>query len=94
MLAPRGGTSFSFTSHSGGTYLCTFTSVEVTSSGPSLQHLLDEFPSVLNKSKVLPKPTHHMQHLLVTEGHPVTAKYQTLDNDMLEAAQNEFADTA
>ena len=66
--------------------------VEAPSSGPSLQHMLDEFPSVLNKSKVLPKPTHRVQHFLVTEGRPVTAKYRRLDNDRLEAPKKEFAE--
>ena len=32
--------------------------VETPSNNPSLQHMLKEFPSVLNKSKALPKPTH------------------------------------
>ena len=47
----------------------------------SLQHMLEEFPKVLNTSKVLPKPTHRLQHFLITEGRPVTAKYRRLDND-------------
>ena len=47
---------------------------------------------MLNTSKVLPKLTHHVQHFLVTEGRPVTAKYRRLDNDRLEAAKKEFAE--
>ena len=39
--------------------------VEALPTSPSLQHVVDEFPRVLNKSKVLPKPTHHVQHFLV-----------------------------
>ena len=42
--------------------------VEARGSIPSLQHVLEEFPKVLNTSKVLPKPTHHLEHFLVTEG--------------------------
>ena len=54
--------------------------------------MLDDFPSVLNKSKVLPTPSHRVQHFLVTEGRPVTAKYRRLDNERLEAAKKEFAE--
>ena len=57
-----------------------------------MQHGLEEFPSVLNTSKVLPKPTHHLEHFLVTEGRPVKAKYRRLDNDRLEAAKKELAE--
>ena len=66
--------------------------VEARGGSPSLQHVLDEFPKVLNTSKVLPKPTHHVEHFLVTEGRPVKAKYRRLDNDRLEAAKKEFAE--
>ena len=65
--------------------------VEARGSSPLLQHVLDEFPSVLNTSKVLPKLTHRVEHFLVTRGHPVTAKYRRLDNNRLEAAKKEFA---
>ena len=44
--------------------------VEARGSSPSLQHVLEEFPKVLNTSKVLPNPTHHVEHFLVTEGRP------------------------
>ena len=47
---------------------------------------------MLNTSKVLPKPTHRVQHFQVTEGSPVTAKYRRLDNDRLEAAKKESAE--
>ena len=47
--------------------------VEARSSGSSLQHVLEEFPGVLNTSKVLPKPTHRVEYILVTEGRPVKA---------------------
>ena len=40
--------------------------VEAPSSTSSLQHVLEDFPNVLNRSKVLPKPTHCMQHFLLT----------------------------
>ena len=61
--------------------------VEPHSGSPFLQYVLGEFPRVLNKSKVLPEPTHCMHHFLVTVGHLVTAKYRQLDNDRLEAAK-------
>ena len=66
--------------------------VEARGSSPSLQHVLDDFPSMLNGSKVLPKLTHRVQHFLVTEGRPVTARYQRLDNERLESAKKEFAE--
>ena len=53
---------------------------------------MEEFPGVLNTSKVLPKPTHRVEHILVTEGRPVRAEYRRLDNDRLEAAKKEFAE--
>ena len=59
---------------------------EACGGSPSLQHVLEEFP------EVLPKPTHRVQHFLVTEGHPVTKKYRRLENDRLEAAKKEFAE--
>ena len=66
--------------------------VEACGSSPSLQHVLDEFPSMLNTSKVLPRPTHRVEHFLVTKGCPVTAKYRRLDNIRLEAVKKEFAE--
>ena len=66
--------------------------VEARGSSSSLQHMLDEFPSVLNTSKVFPNHTHRVEPFLVTEGCPVTAKYRRLDNDRLEAAKKEFAE--
>ena len=66
--------------------------VEACGSSSPLQHLLEDFPSVLNKSKVLLAPTHRVQHFLITEGRPVTAKYRRLDNERLEAAKKEFAE--
>ena len=49
---------------------------------------------MLNRSKVLPTPSHRVQHFLVMEGHPVTAsaRYRRLDNKRLEAAKKEFAE--
>ena len=42
--------------------------VEPRGGVPSLQHGLEEFPSVLNTSKVLPKPTHHVEHFPGVKG--------------------------
>ena len=63
--------------------------VEAPRSSTPRQHVLEDFPSVLNRSKVLPKPSHRMQHFLVTEGRPVTARYQRLNNKRLEAAKKQ-----
>ena len=54
--------------------------------------MLEEFPGVLHTFKVLPKPTHRVEHILVTEGRPVKAKYWRLDNVRREAAKKEFAE--
>ena len=66
--------------------------VKALGGSPSLQHVLAEFPKVLNTSKVLPKPTHRMEHFLVTEGSPETARYRRVDNNRLGAAKKEFAE--
>ena len=50
--------------------------VEARGSISPLQHVLDDFPSVVKLSKVLPTPSHHVQHFLVTEGRPVSATGQ------------------
>ena len=52
-------------------------SSEARGGSSSLQHVLEEFPKVLNTSKALPKPTHCVQHFLVSERPPVTTKYCT-----------------
>jgi len=52
--------------------------------------LLDEFPAVLNPSKVLPPVKHHVRHHIVTEGHASAAQYRRLDPSKLEAAKKEF----
>ena len=47
---------------------------------------------MLNTSKVLPRPTHRVEHFPRTEGCPVTTKYRRLDNIRLEAAKKEFTE--
>ena len=54
--------------------------------------ILASFPEVLNVSKLLPPPKHHVQHFIETEGRPESAKYRRLDPSRLEAARAEFAD--
>ena len=63
-----GGTLFSFTSDSGGTWEQPFSSARA-----------GRVPQ--GASKVLPKSTHRVEHFLVTEGSPVTAKDRQLDNN-------------
>ena len=55
--------------------------VEARGSSSPLQHVLDDFPSVLNTSKILPRPIHRLERILVTEGWPVKAKYRRLENE-------------
>ena len=52
--------------------------------------LLTEFADVLNAEGRLPPSTHGVERLIVTEGHPVTAKFQRLDNVKMAAAKEEF----
>ena len=54
------------------------------------QHLVE--PTGGGMFKVLPKPTHHLQCFLVTEGRPVITKYRRLDNNRLEATKKELAE--
>ena len=54
--------------------------------------ILASFPEVLNVSKVLPPPKHHVQHFIEMEGRAEAAKYRRLDPLCLEAARAEFAD--
>ena len=59
---------------------------------PDYVAILASFPEVLNVSKVLPPPKHHVQHFIETEGRPESAKYRRLDPSRLEAARAECAD--
>jgi len=52
--------------------------------------ILEEFPAVLNPSKVLPEVKHHVRDHIETEGHASAAQYRLLDPVKLEAARNKF----
>ena len=54
--------------------------------------LLQQFNSVVNPSKKLPKVKHKVEHFIETEGRPVRSKYRRLDPEKLEAAKAEFLD--
>ena len=57
-----------------------------------LQHVLEEYLSVLNPGKALPAVTHHVQHFIETDSHAVASKYCRLDPDRLAAAKADFAE--
>jgi hypothetical protein len=59
---------------------------------PDFQQLVAEFPAVVNKSKVLPRVTHNVEHIIETTGRPVSNKYRRLDPERLAAAKAEFAE--
>ena len=52
--------------------------------------LIIEFANVLNTEGRLPPTTHGVEHHIITEGHPVTAKFCWLDNTKLAATKEEF----
>jgi hypothetical protein len=54
------------------------------------QQLIQQFPAVVNPSKILPAATHGVQHLIVTKGSPVSFKFRRLDGEKLAAAKAEF----
>ena len=49
-----------------------------------------DFADVLNADGCLPPSAHGVEHLIVTSGLPVTAKFWRLDNTKLAAAKAEF----
>ncbi len=57
---------------------------------PNYAALLNNFPQVVNGSKVLPEVKHGVEHLIDTTGRPVAAKYRRLDPARLAAAKKEF----
>ncbi len=66
---------------------------QVATCGPSsvFQQLIQQFPAVVNPSKILPAATHGVQHHIVTRGPPVSSKFRRLDGEKLAAAKAEFA---
>ncbi len=50
--------------------------LQVATCGPSsvFQQLIQQFPAVVNPSKILPAATHSVQHHIVTRGSPVSSK--------------------
>jgi Reverse transcriptase (RNA-dependent DNA polymerase) len=57
---------------------------------PRLRALISQFPEVVNASGKLPPIKHSVQHVIVTVGRPVTAKFHRLDAAKLAAAKAEF----
>lgn len=53
---------------------------------PPYVQLLEWYPAVVNPSKKLPPVCHHMQHVIETEGWPMTSRYRRLDPAHLAAA--------
>jgi cleavage and polyadenylation specificity factor subunit 1 len=54
--------------------------------------LLEEFPGVVNMSKVLPEVVHDVVHHISTSGPPISCKFRRLEGDKLEAARAAFAE--
>ena len=52
--------------------------------------LLTEYSGVLNTEGRLPPSTHELEHHIVTDGRPVTAKFLQLENIKLAAAKEDF----
>jgi hypothetical protein len=55
------------------------------------QRLIEQFPAVVNPSKVLPAATHGVQHHIITKGPPVLSKFRRLDREKLAAVKAEFS---
>jgi cleavage and polyadenylation specificity factor subunit 1 len=51
---------------------------------------LSEFPSITQPFDVQSSPSHGVQHAIVTNGRPTTAKFRRLDPVRLAAAKSEF----
>ena len=51
---------------------------------------MEDYPDVVNPSKVLPTPSHDVVHFLQTSGPPITSKFRRLDGEKLTAARAEF----
>ena len=58
---------------------------------PEYHNLLVEFQDVLNPSGDLPTTTHGVEHHIITEGRPVTARFRRLDPEKYKAAKTAFA---
>jgi predicted aspartyl protease len=57
---------------------------------PAIRELLGRYPEVVNPSHKLPPVKHAVEHVIVTTGRPVTAKFRRLDAAKLAAAKAEF----
>jgi hypothetical protein len=57
---------------------------------PSWADILAEFPSVTKSFVESSPPTHGVEHHIITEGRPATAKFRRLDAAKLSAAKEEF----
>jgi hypothetical protein len=57
----------------------------------SLAALLDRYKGLFSTSDTLPPPSHGVEHTIVTEGPPVSAKAHRLDPAKLRIVEKEFA---
>jgi len=63
-----------------------------TQAASRFQKVMEEFPTVLNPSKVLPDVKHHVSHRIETTGHASASRYRRLDPAKLKAAKEEFTE--
>jgi hypothetical protein len=57
---------------------------------PQIQHLLQQFPSILGTDLQAHKPTHGITHTIDTTGRPIAARARRLDPEKLRIAKSEF----
>ena len=74
-----------------GSLSSTLSNVVLSAIPSDIQHLIEEFPDVCTTSKLMPPPATGVEHSLLTEGPPVTARFRRLDSDKLKEARAIFA---
>jgi hypothetical protein len=52
--------------------------------------LIEDFPAVINASRMLPKPSGDVEHHIITRGPPLKSRFCRLDGEKLAAAKAEF----
>jgi len=52
--------------------------------------LIEDFPAVINASRMLPKPSGDVEHHIITRGPPLKSRFRRLDGEKLAAAKAEF----
>jgi hypothetical protein len=55
------------------------------------EDILAEYPGVTQPFTIASSPTHGVQHQIITQGRPVTAKFCRLDPNRLAATKEEFS---